>query len=168
MRSHESTQGATAPNFENCRKCASAFCGVSAAAPKQASCAASALQCANAKLKKTSKNITKTPCQLECVCCIQASFQEEFSFKYESHQLFHARVIESLSCILMSMSQVTSIMPRIVSNTVMKMTRDLGIRISNKSAIAGMTKNKSKRINADMLLKDLKFPIDPQNKHIMT
>ena len=41
MRSHESTQGATAPNFENCRKCACAFCGVSAAAPKQASCAAS-------------------------------------------------------------------------------------------------------------------------------
>ena len=41
MRSHESTQGATAPNFENCRKCACAFCGVSAAAPKQASCSAS-------------------------------------------------------------------------------------------------------------------------------
>ena len=41
MRSHESTQGATAPNFENCRECACAFCGVSAAAPKQASCAAS-------------------------------------------------------------------------------------------------------------------------------
>ena len=41
MRSHESTQGATAPSFENCRKCACAFCGVSDAAPKQASCAAS-------------------------------------------------------------------------------------------------------------------------------